>query len=286
MKKSRWRSRTLSVRRSRAKVRTVSSNASRSPLRCISACPSAWSVSSVARSPLPPPRASRLPRTPRTPPRRRAPRHRAADDSTRASPAASAVAPARLARRGRGPTVRRRAVPTAARGKQRRARRGELDRQWQPIESAADLRHRRRHLEVRIAARGGYGKQLLPRRRVEWPDGEAVLASEFERLTAGGEHGQTRRPRGKPAEQRCGGQNVLQVVDDEQQRLGAEEPDERVLGGLVHEPLGAQPADQRLRHVRGTGTARRVRPSTPDRRCAPRRPAPAASCRRPPVPAG
>jgi hypothetical protein len=83
-------------------------------------------------------------------------------------------------------------------------------------------------------------------------DREGGLAVNVERLAAGGEHGDERRPEeDRPGQLRAGVDEVLARVEDEQQAAVAEVREERVplRGlGLVGQP---EPAGDRVRHQLG-----------------------------------
>ncbi len=101
-----------------------------------------------------------------------------------------------------------------------RSRRGQLDRQWQPIELRAELGHRGRVLlaqrEVRIGSlRAGdeeLGRLVVGERRHR----ELALRCDMERRSARHDHLQSRRGVEEARDARGGRQYLFEVVDEEQ----------------------------------------------------------------------
>ena len=143
----------------------------------------------------------------------------------------------------------------------------QLDRQRQPVDAPADLRDGRgvavAELEVRIVRSRALGEQrdrldacqrlrVLDRRAVgqrERRDRVALLGLQRERLAAGGEHGQRGTGTQQAADERSGGEHVLEVVGDQQQVLGGEEAFGGLVGGLAREDDDPERSDDRRRHV-------------------------------------
>ena len=97
---------------------------------------------------------------------------------------------------------------------------GELDRERQAVEPAAQLGHRLRVLiaeaEVRSPLARAVDEQFDRVRHGQRRDREALLAAQPQRFTARGQHVQPRAGLDELAEQRAGFEDVLEVVDHQQ----------------------------------------------------------------------
>ena len=121
--------------------------------------------------------------------------------------------------------------------------RSELDAQWQAIDAFADRRHGRRVLsgEQKASAHGPcpLGEQLYGVGFAEGCQGISLLARDVQQLTAGDQHLQPRAGTQQRGDLRSGGDDVLEVVQDQQQvafRKGVHQLLERFASGLFLEP--------------------------------------------------
>jgi hypothetical protein len=130
---------------------------------------------------------------------------------------------------------------------------GQLDREWEPVDASADVRHRGgrsvAHLERRIVCSRALPEQRdgvftggrlrvrgrLVRRQRQRQYGMKLFGVHGQRLATRRQHGQRRTSRRQSADERRGGRQVLAVVDEQQQMLGGEEALNRLLGRLARE---------------------------------------------------
>ena len=156
-----------------------------------------------------------------------------------------------------------------------RARGRELDGQRQAVEPRADGLDRCVRLDVPAHCTRTLDEERDRVGRVEWVEGVFHLAGDAQRRSARSEHAKTRGCGQEVGDRRSGGEEVLEVVE-EQHELAVTEKAAQVVGGA-----------DRLRDLgrheirvgeRGRGRPRRRRPR-PSRRARPRPAGRVGSCR-------